>query len=349
MVFSQYLLSVPYSMVWFLLRLFSPKRPVVFYCAELIDYYTFAPVQKQLSSVSIVSNNPEVIRFLAARGIPCRRLPVFPKAVIMCRHATHKFPFSGIIKIGMRHGPYHFKRMTKAANYNQFDLFMFTSGKDLEMAVEIGVTVGKAIGFPRLDPALGGSISTAEIANLRKFLNLNPALPTLLFTATWSKSGMSAVDKWYDKLGSFIDQYNVLVTLHPWTETKYRDPICATQGVVYVTDADLTPYIMLSDLCIGDVSSLLAECSALGKPIVSFKTPRAARSLDEIEELMDMISVRIGGIDELSGTIDEVLLDPHKYFPQRDEANRIMFDDLDGKAGLRAAKEIIRLIPELKP
>ena len=132
----------------------------------------------------------------------------------------------------MRHGPYHFKRMTKAANYNQFDLFMFSSSKDLEMAVDIGVKVGKAIGFPRLDPALDGSIGPEDIASLSSTLNLKPGLPTLLFTATWSKSGMSAVDKWYDRLDAFTSQYNVLVTLHPWTESKYRDAIYSTEGLV---------------------------------------------------------------------------------------------------------------------
>jgi CDP-glycerol glycerophosphotransferase (TagB/SpsB family) len=156
---------------------------------------------------------------------------------------------------------------------------------------------------------------------------------------------MSAIDKWYDKLDQLCLSYNILVTLHPWTQDHYIHKIKATEGVQLIEDANLLPYIMLSDICIGDTSSVLAECAALNKPIVRFVTESAPRSLSEIEELLTSVSVTVRSFEDLISTLPEVL---HCPFPKRDEAVRIMFDDLDGRAGYRAAQEIIRLLPELK-
>ncbi len=319
--------------------------PVIFYCPELIDYYTFVPVLKHLKPVLVASNNSQVISHLKNLNISTIRIPTFPKAVIMCRHATHKFPCGAIVRVGMRHGPYHFKKMTKAMNYNRFDIYLFTSKCDLRAAQEIGVTVGKSVGFPRLDPAFDKSITQSNLDTLADSLGLDQGKPTLLFTATWQKSGMSAIDLWYNKLDQLQLKYNVLVTLHPWTQDRYRHEIQATKGVSLINDPNMLPYIMLSDICIGDTSSILAECAALGKPIIRFETSAAPRSLIEIDELLSSVSVSVRSFTDLVDILPKV---SSLSFPQRSEAVRIMFDDLDGKAGYRAAQEIIHLLPELQ-
>lgn len=344
MVFSQYILSPLYSLAWHLIRLFRRDLPLVFYCPELIDYYSFVPVQKYLPELIIVSNNPQVQAFLRRRCIPFSRLPSFPKAVIMCRHATHKFPCGSIIKIGMRHGPYHFKRMTKAANYNRFDLYFFSSQADLKAAEDIGVRIGRAIGFPRLDPAFDGSISSTRLDKLKQDLFPGSNKPILLFSATWDASGMSALELWYQRLAELIDKYCLLYTLHPWVAQQYREVLNQTPQARYIQSCDLLPYLMISDLCIGDTSSLLAECVALDKPVITFRTPRAKRSLDEIEALLDLFSTRITNFEELLATIPELLANPAKNQSGRAQARALMFDSLDGKAGWRAAQHIQALL-----
>ncbi|MDD2331635.1 MAG: CDP-glycerol glycerophosphotransferase family protein, partial [Candidatus Cloacimonetes bacterium] len=102
--------------------------------------------------------------------------------------------------------------------------------------------------------------------------------------------------------------------------------------------------LMISDLCIGDTSSLLAECVALDKPVITFRTPRAKRSLDEIDELLDLFSTRITNFDELLATIPELLANPAKNQSGRAQARALMFDSLDGKAGWRAAQHIQALL-----
>lgn len=346
MVLSGILLKLPYTLVWHIVRLFRRNPRIVFHCAEVMDWNCFAPIVPHLPETRIVSPRGNVRNYLREIGIVAHRMPAFPRAVIMCRHATHKYPCASIVKIGLRHGPYHFKRMTSAANYNQFDLYLFSSPADLAAAQAIGVTVGAPAGFPRLDPALDGTISPARLDELRESLQLDPAKPTLLFTATWDASGMSAVGKWYDRLELLAAQYNILVTVHPWTDAGIIARLRGTPAIHYLENQDLLPFIMLADICIGDQSSLLAECSALDKPIISFHTPSARRSLPEIEALMQLISLRIMEIDELQPAIQKLLADPLVLSEGRRQANAVMFDALDGKAAQRAAAMINKLLQE---
>ncbi len=321
--------------------------PIVFYCPELIDYFTFEPVQNHLRQISIVTNNSRVKSYLQSKGIMSASMPVFPKAVIMSRHATHKFPCNSIIQIGLRHGPYHFKRMTDAANYNQFDLYLFSSKEDLKAAEELGVKVGKAVGFPRLDHALNCSYSDSYINDLIVKYHISSDKPTVLFTATWDGSGMSAIEEWADKLHSLTPYYTVLVTIHPWTNKKHRAQILHTPDVYLVADEDVNPVLTLVDLCVGDTSSILAECSALLKPIITFSGLKGKRSLPEIEHLLKLISIPVDNFEQIHKLVPQIIKSPSCYFASRTEANKTMFDTLDGQAGKRAAAEILKLLPEL--
>ncbi|MBW6513768.1 MAG: CDP-glycerol glycerophosphotransferase family protein [Candidatus Syntrophosphaera sp.] len=348
MVLSGTLFSLPYSLLWRIAQRFGKQPQLAFYCAEMVDFHCFEPVRKHLPDVTYIASDPKVRQALRNLGIEARRGLIFPRALVMCRHATHKFPCSRMLRIGLRHGAYHFKRLSKAANYNQFDLYLFTSQADLAAAEEIGVKVGKAVGFPRLDPVFNGSLPEDAITGLRRELKLDPHRPTLLFTATWDKSGMSALRHWHDRLAELTPRYNILATIHPWTDREYRKNIRSTPGVCFVRGADLIPYILLADVVIGDTSSLLADCSALGKPLITFRTVKGRRSLPEIDQLLSQISLRIKSFEELPAAVDRLLKEPKLLKQGQSEANRVMFDELDGKAGERAAAEILKLLGEPK-
>ncbi len=346
MVLSGILLKLPYTLAWHVVKALNMCPRLVFYCAELMDWHCFQPLMKLLPDTIIASPNKMLRQYLRKQGLQVIAPPVFPRAVIMCRHATHHFPCTSILKIGMRHGPYHFKRMTKAANYDQFDLYLFSSPADLAAAQEIGVRKGKVAGFPRLDPALDGSITLDDLRKLGQELKLDPAKPSLLFTATWDGSGMSAISKWYNRLITLTQSYNILVTTHPWTKAEYIAVLKHTPGVLFLENRDLLPCIMLADICVGDQSSLLAECSALNKPIISFRTPDAKRSLPEIDALMDLISLRVNSFDELIPALRKLENEPELLATGRAKANAIMFDILDGIAAHRAADLINKLMQD---
>ena len=339
MVLSYYLLKPFYSLAWRVLNLFRKRQETLFYCHTPVDMENWLPVQKYLRPLRVVTDKADTYKALKQNGTQVSRLPAFPKAVIMCRVASHKFPSHKVLKIGMTHGAYHFKRMTSAQNFQPFSLFLFTSQRDLENAKKNGVTMGKVGGFPKLDPYLPVKHTDVEDITNRK--------ARILFTATYDKSGMSAIQHWLPHLLELTDKYEIYVSVHPWTSKAYIDALKAMPKVHYILGSPL-PYIHKADLCVVDRSSIIAECTALGKPLISWILPDSPRMVPEITEILAKISIRIKDFSQLIPAIEKILAEPGIFGPERIWANAIFFDSLDGKAGLRTAQAITKLLPELK-
>jgi CDP-glycerol glycerophosphotransferase (TagB/SpsB family) len=158
---------------------------------------------------------------------------------------------------------------------------------------------------------------------------------------------MSAIDAWIHRLDEIAENYNVMVTVHPWTSDHYKRQLTHNQNIHFISHPDILPYLMLADCVIGDTSSILAEACALDKSILTFKTGQAKRSLSEIEQLIKRISFQIDLKDDIEKSLDYAVRNPFELQSQRKTANEIMFDTLDGKAGERAAKIILEYLPEL--
>ncbi len=348
MVLSYYIIRYPYGLVWRIKHLLGRTEGVVLYCANTLDYQIFAPVQKHLKPLPVVARNKKVQQQLAAMGVKASRLPCFPEGVIMCRQAAYRFPAPGIRKIGMRHGAYHFKPFANPDSYNQLDLFFMTSTTEVEQARAAGIRCAVAVGYPKLDPAFDGTIGRERLQHLRRELCLDPERKSILFTATWDRSGLSAIAQWVGRLAPLAERYNILVTAHPWTAEKYIDRIRSTAGVRFIDTPDIVPFIMLADVCVGDASSILAECCALDKPMVTFATPPGKRTVPHVHEMIRDFSLQIEEASQLDAAIRRCLDAPEEKRKQRAAANRIMFDTLDGQAGRRAASEILKLFPQLR-
>jgi CDP-glycerol glycerophosphotransferase (TagB/SpsB family) len=266
----------------------------------------------------------------------------------MFRHATHKFPEERITKIGLAHGAYRFKRFTGAAGYNAFDVYMTTGSQEVEWGRKFGIETAVAVGAPKLDPLFDGSLDRKAVDAYRQKAGLDPAKPTVIFTATWDRSGMSAVDRWIGQVADLSGHYNILVTVHSWTSMKYIEHLRSLSSVYFIDDPNIVPYLAISDLLVGDCSSIIAEFCTLNRPIVTFTVPRAKRGLPEIFDLLDRISTRIADFSELPQAIDDNLKEPDAKSEERRRASRMMFDRLDGKAGRRAADIILELVPSLR-
>jgi CDP-Glycerol:Poly(glycerophosphate) glycerophosphotransferase len=343
MVFSYYLLKYPYSLGWKLCQWLKKDKYFAAYCGDVLDYHIMEPVLKYLPELRIISKNRQVQSELTKLGVKSVRLPAFPQGVLMCRLAGHKFPAAGMPKIGMRHGPFHFKALSGKESYLLFDHFLFTSEPEVKLAAKAGITNGLGIGYPKLDKAFDGSISKTTLNDLHQELGLSDKKRTLLFTATWEGSGMSAVQKWYDRLSELTGAYNVLVSLHPWISERYREKVRNTPGVHFIESYDTTSYIMLSDICLGDTSSILGECLALDKPLITFKVNNSGRMVDYVVEMLEQISIRIDSFEEISEAIiacNESLITKSQ---ERQAAKDMMFSKLDGTAGKQAADFVRRV------
>lgn len=329
------------------MRLLDKNPPVICYCAEPLDYLIFESVQPYLTYIPVAGKRKTRL-YLKKRGIKCKRMPCFPKAVIMFRHAAHKFPERRIMKIGFRHGAYNFKKYTHADNYNEFTLFLTTSQSDVEIAESLGCRTVYSIGAPKIDPLFNGKYNSDTLIPYKEKANIDSSKKTILLTTTYNASGMSAINKWINKLDYLNRRYNVLVTVHPWADRAKKNRLQKESCIYFIEDINTLPYLAIADVMVGDYSSIMGEFCALDKPIITFKVTPGKRAITEILELISSISIQVNTFDEMVTAIDRSLNDPDELSKARQEANKIMFDALDGKAGERAAEQIIKYLPELK-
>ena len=341
---AYYIYKYPYKLGWYFAKLFNKNNELVFYCADPLDYEMFLPIKKHLPKVEIVAKNKKTRDYLTKNGIKYLRMPVFPKAVIMARHAPYKFAVKQIIKIGFDHGLYQFKRWTSPENYNRFTAYFVSSNEQVKTAKTLGITTTKAIGYPKLDNAFNGTYNKSYLDKIKNELNLDVNKRTIIFTSTWNVDGLSALDRWIDRVGELSEKYNVLVTVHTWTEKSKIEKLKSTNGIIFLDRFDVTPYIMISDVFIGDYNSLIGEACALDKPIITFKVPESKRSIKEITKMIESISLRINDFNEIENAISHSIDNAVEKRNERAEANRIMYYALDGLAGQRAAKEIFKWI-----
>lgn len=353
MVGTYYFMWLPYRIAWLAAKALRRKKLVVLHVEDSFDYLLFANIKKHLADLPVVVSSSKIISRLESfldGSTKIYRYPwCFPDAVIMFRNAAWKYPVKRIVKIRMAHGPYHFKRYPKAYYFNMFNLNLQTSHQDVAHLRALGVNNLKAIGYPRSDDLFNGSYPNSLLEDLKTKLGIDRTKPTLFFSATWDGSGMSAIDKWYNKLSSLVAQYNILVTLHPWMSTIYRDYLRNQDGIHLIETLDFYPYLLISDVCISDTTSLIAEICVVDRPIITFRINPTKRTPDEIIKMIASISIRIGSFDELPNAIIMAMKTAEFTSAERRKVISTLIDPLDGKAGLRAAQEIIKLIPEAKP
>ncbi|MBN1300951.1 MAG: CDP-glycerol glycerophosphotransferase family protein [Melioribacteraceae bacterium] len=340
MVLSEILFKLPYFIYSILYKYLGKSKNAVFYCHDIHDYYVLNPVQKYLSNIPFVVRDLATHKLLADKGIKSGIYPVATDAVIMARHAFYKFPLKNIVKIGLRHGPYHFKRMISPVRYNKFDLFLFTSNAELQQSESIGIRCGEAVGYPKIDPLFDETFNENYLYEFKRKLFNEPDKKTIMFSATWNKSGMSAIERWFNKLDNLTDEYNIVVTCHPLTNGLYKSVLRSNQKIVFTENESLLPYYLITDLFVSDTSSIIAEFAVLDKPIITFIVNKAGRLDDEIINIISEVSFRVETFQELVKIIPYALSNPDKHSDKRNYYSGLMLDKLDGKAGERAANLI---------
>jgi CDP-glycerol glycerophosphotransferase (TagB/SpsB family) len=340
MVFSGMLLKFPYWLYWNILRRLNRLDDLILYVESEHDYSVVEYILPHLKSgYKIAAANSCLTNTLRKQGLTVISWPCFPRTVIMARHAFHRFPIKGVKKIGLRHGPYHFKKMIHPDKYNAFDLYLFTSEHEARLASKMGIKSGVAGGYPRLDTFRNQKIIDQSILLTRQ-MGFDTNKKTLLFTATWDKSGLSAIDRWIDHLTELKDHYNIVVSLHPMMSDKYIQQVYSTPGIFIAEPRQLYAYMMLTDILISDTSSIIAEFCALDKPVITFKVDPGPRLTTEIQDMIRDISIQINTIDDLQDAIIQYTLQPDFKSKERAHWNELIYDDTTISHGKRAAAYI---------
>jgi len=341
---QDYIVPLYYKPLWSILKLFGLTSGVGFYCADPLDYEMFLPIKKNIDfPINFIAKNKKTRHFFKVNDIPYKRLPSFPDVVIMARQTAYKFPHKNIVKIGFDHGLYQFKRWTSTKYYNMFDVYFMSSENQVEIAKERGIRTAVAVGYPKLDQAFDGTYDEPALNKIKNDLNLDENKKTVIFTSTWNVDGLSALDRWVEKVGSLTDKYNILLTAHTWIEQKFIDIMKNTPGAVYLDEIDVTKYLLISDVFIGDYNSMIGEFCALNKPIITFRTPESSRSIPAVRELIASISIQIDRFDEVEEAIERCIANPDEFLEARKKANELIHYRLDGNAGMRAVDIIKNL------
>lgn len=344
MVVSGLLIKFPYWVCWKIRQLTGHLHGTVFYVESMHDYQIIENILRHLQiPVCIAARTKSLAARLRQEGISVMVWPVYPKTLIMARHAFHRFPIDGISKIGLMHGPYYFKQMISSKKYNAFDLYLFTSSDVLNKAKSRGITCGAVGGYARID-TLKSDETREKSQQLWDAAGFCKEKTTLLFTATWDRSGQSAVDKWIDKLDHLKKTYNVMVSLHPMMTESIKKTIRSTEGILYVNQQMLYAAMTLADMLVSDTSSVIAEFCALDKPIITFDVSSGRRLTTDIQSMIRDISEQITGIEEIDQAIALYHRDKNHKRGSRQRWINIMYDDIGISHGEKAAKIISAFI-----
>ena len=209
------------------------------------------------------------------------------------------------------------------------------------------------IGMPKLDALANGAIPVRE---LKERLDLDPALPTLLYAP--SGIGSSLYSHGLDlikRVGKM--PLNVLVKLHDKTRDFRRnlgDWLWYVKKVKFgrvriIEDFDIVPYLALADVLITDFSSVANEFLLRDRPIIFLPTPEKQV---KFQEQWDPSGYGVGTLvhseSELLGALEEALASPERMSEVRRAALQDVFYR-PGTATDRAVAKIYDLLEMAPP
>ena len=340
MVFSELLLKIPYCFWWKLVHDRNDKN-IYFYVGEYIDYEVMKNIVSHLKmNVFWVAKNKKIQKKLKDRDVEAKLYPVFPKYVLMARHATHKFPCKSIVKFGMRHGAYHFKSMIDAKKYNKFDLFFMTSSQEVKEAQELGIRCAVNGGFPKLDSLFQKDFQKIIDGWETQHSILDFHKPIIFFSATWEKSGLSGYSVWKDQLHRLTKQWNVVVSLHPFYSEVEKNRFRHDESIIFAEEWETSNYIFLADVTVSDTSSIIAEFCALQKPIITFDINLGYRFEQKIQDMIRDISFSVSSFSQLEALLHRSTSYLLSKAQKQESCNDVLIHKLNGKHGEMIAQNI---------
>ncbi len=186
-------------------------------------------------------------------------------------------------------------------------------------------------GWIKIDGILEG-----EIEGLRQRLNIPSDKNIVLYAPTFSRSMQSA-----SKLSQIIpkimkdDEY-WLFKFHPIMPKELIQPFKEMDPTraLYVTDADITPYLHLADVMISDTSSVVYEFYALNKPVITFRGIKGINRAIDVEDEM-----------ELRAALDLLLKEPQRQLDVISEVMGEINPYLDGSIARRTLEALDAIDP----
>jgi hypothetical protein len=209
-----------------------------------------------------------------------------------------------------------------------FDRLLFVNDDRLHRYIEAGLIEGEGprgqlIGYPKCDCLVDGSFDRRR---LQEAFGLDPTRPTVLYAPTWSAfSSLNSVGAdLLSRLGQL--DVNVIVKLHDrsfdarsqraasidWR--RELESLCRSWRVHRAENADISPYLFVSDVLITDHSSAGFEFMLLDRPIVVIECPdliqKANVAPDKVRHLRNASIVARCETGSIMRAVERSLEDP---------------------------------------
>ncbi len=211
-------------------------------------------------------------------------------------------------------------------------------------------------GYAKLDPILQGCEKGLDL----KAIGLDPSKPTLLYAPTFYPSSIEKMAKQWPE---HFAEYNILLKPHYFSLSKagYKKQkqlleFWASFDNVYlapVEETNLVPFMASADLLISDASSALFEFAALDKPVVwcdFYHLRWSYRGIFKFRfnKRMDNDLYRYAGVaahaetyGNLKAVVDEQLINPDLFAPQRAKYTQELAGRVDGLASKRIVNYLL--------
>ncbi len=203
-------------------------------------------------------------------------------------------------------------------------------------------------GYPQMDPVFRRAAEPAPPGSS----------PTVLYAPTWNLGLTSATmvgDRLVELVRAGAPGARVVIKPHPvigdWRPAwmaRWRRMAAASPGVCLVEDthADVTPYLLASDVLITDASSVIFEFLPLDRPIILLTNPRhradpAWMPGDIVWRWRD-VGHELARAEDIPAAVTRALADPAEGSARRQGYAHTLFGALtDGRSAERIAERVL--------
>lgn len=209
-----------------------------------------------------------------------------------------------------------------------------------------------ATGMAKLDKLFSGELTKVKV--LEKY-GLPKDYRYILYAPTFNDE-LSSIPFIGDKIYEIVpdDKTFLIIKLHGSTNSKYKKMFSempkSYPNVIYVDDEeiDITPFLIISDIMISDVSSAMIEFTALDKPLILFNNPNWEKyknyNPNDIEYNVRDMAIETSSIQEIKRAIKIYTIDKNIKSDLRQKYTDLLLENKDnGKAAEKIINETFKI------
>ena len=249
--------------------------------------------------------------------------------IVVDTHMNAFYPAHNALRVYMHHGPGFGILGNKLAIIKQSDIFCGLSliERDWFERLEPGIFNDRRlfipVGFPKNDALYNGDYDRAALLHQ---LGL-PNRTTILITSHWqTPSTLRRLnDAPFRLLARAFPDYNVIQTGHPWLwQPNHNVPGDWQQALLesvheieathtnakFIQTSDVEALLAITDLLVGDYSSVMTTYCLLDRPIVFFNDPEFSFTIPELKQVFIDAAHTFERIECLESSCADALANP---------------------------------------